>query len=281
MEFIFEAWLIIKPILVFIILFSFLILIHECGHFFAARWAGVKVEEFGLGLGKTVYKKKVGETVYSLNAIPFGGFVQMLGEEDYSSDPKSYEQATLFKRIIITIAGVFMNFVFAFFMLAILFGIGIEPIFISQEDVIKAKEQGIIILSEANEEGKQKILEIKKIKKSPVEALVFAAQEMHRISVAIVKKAASIPGYIIRNHKLPDDLGGPVAIAETTFKIVPKGILDICKLAALLSLSLAVMNLLPIPALDGGRLLFQIIESILCLFGQKINQKIERAVHFG
>jgi regulator of sigma E protease len=80
---------------IFIFIFSFLIIVHEFGHFYAARKSGVKVEEFGLGIGPKIYGKKFGETEYTLNLIPFGGFVRMLGEEESSKDSRSFEQAKL------------------------------------------------------------------------------------------------------------------------------------------------------------------------------------------
>ena len=103
-------------ILVFLIIFSFLIVIHEFGHFYAAKKSGVKVLEFGLGLGKKLYGKQIGETEFTFNLVPFGGFVRMEGEEENSNDPRSFGKAKLWRRMMITLAGVFMNFVFAIFL---------------------------------------------------------------------------------------------------------------------------------------------------------------------
>lgn len=268
----------ILSIIAFIIIFSLLILVHEWGHFFAARRSGIKVEEFGLGLGKKLWGKKVGEVEYTLNAVPFGGFVRMLGEEEESGDPRSFGKAKLWKRMIITLAGIFMNFVLAIGFLTILFTVGTNPILINEADLAQAEEQGIIVFSEPDSEGNRELLEIHQIQKPFPESFTFALTESWRISGAILDKAAEIPVKLVTEQRFPEGIAGPVGIAEMTHKIVPLGILALMKLTALLSLSLAVMNLLPIPALDGGRFLFQIIELVTF---RKPPEKWENAIHMG
>lgn len=268
---------IIPSILVFLLVFSVLIWVHEWGHFFSAKMSGIKVEEFGMGLGKKIWGKKRGETEFTINAIPFGGFVKMLGEEEHSTDPRSFDQAPLLNRMWVTLNGIFMNVLFTILSFSIIFSIGAPPILLSMQEVQVAAEKGIVVLSE--EDGQQKILEIKDIKKPFLEAVPFSVSETWRISKTVLGKLKEIPGEIATQKKIPDSLSGPVGIAEATHKILPQGFIAILKLAALLSLSLAIMNLLPIPALDGGRFFFQIIELILLPFGIKIHQKIENIVH--
>ncbi len=270
--------MIILSIVVFLLVFSILVLVHEFGHFYAARKSGVKVEEFGLGLGKKVFGKKVGETEYTVNAVPFGGFVKMLGEEKDSKDPRSFNNAALWKRMIITLAGIFMNFVMAVVILTILFSVGTKPIIITENEFDQAVEQGIIELSEANEDGQRMIVSITEIQKPFPESFTFSLTESWRISKAIVKKVAEIPVEIIEHQRFPEGLAGPLGIAEATHKILPQGFFAILKLMALLSLSLAVMNLLPIPALDGGRFLFQLIELVSF---RKPPTNWENAIHLG
>ena len=270
---------VLPSIIVFILIFSVLILVHEWGHFITAIKSGVKVEEFGLGFGKKLWKKQVGEVEYSIGAIPFGGYVKMLGEEEHSDDPRSFEQAPLWKRMAITLAGIFMNLVFTITAFIVLFSVGMTPVLISQTDINKADEQGLITWSKPDENGKKEILSVKKIQKGFPEVIPFAFTETWRISKAIVNKVAEIPREIIKNKKLPDGLSGPVGIAEVTHKTIPFGVWAILKLTALLSLSLAVMNLLPIPALDGGRFFFQLVELILKPFKIKLNADIENYVH--
>lgn len=280
----------------FIIMFSFLIIIHECGHFWAARWSGVKVLEFGVGFGKKIYGKKIGETEYTLNLVPFGGFVRMLGEEDRSNDPRSFEQAPLLNRMIITLGGVFMNFVSAIVILTILFTIGTNPILVTENDKQAAYEEGyfgfkntegVYVTAEETswadamtQEGLQGGF-LKEIKKPVGESFLFSFTETWRISGAILQKLSEIPSTLIDTKRLPEGMAGPLGIAEVTKKVSALGVLYLIKLAALLSISLGVMNLLPIPALDGGRLFFQLIELILKPFKIKPSETIENYAHVG
>jgi len=268
--------MIILSILAFLIIFSILILIHEAGHFFAAIKSGVKVEEFALGMGKNLWKKKRNGVEYTINAVPFGGFVRMLGEEKKSKDPRSFNQAKLYRRMFITLSGVIMNFVLAIICLTILFTNGTNPILITEEDVAQAEASGLLILGEENEEGKKEFIELKPIQKPFPRSLVFATTETYRISKAVIKKAAEIPMDIIEHGRLPEGLAGPIGIAEITHKVVPLGIMALIKLMALLSISLGVINLMPIPALDGGRFLFQLVELITW---HKVPEKWENAIH--
>ena len=107
-------------LLIFFLILSILILIHEFGHFIVAKKNGIRVEEFGLGLPPRMIGKKLGETIYSLNWLPFGGFVRLTGEdledaaeEDSLSDPRSFASKTALQRLAVLLAGVFMNFVLA------------------------------------------------------------------------------------------------------------------------------------------------------------------------
>jgi regulator of sigma E protease len=268
--------MIFVSILVFLLVFSALILVHEAGHFFTARWAGVRVLEFGLGFGKKFWKKEKNGVEYSVGVVPFGGYVRMLGEQEESDALDSFEKAKLWKRMAITLAGIFMNFVFAIILLSGLFTIGTTPILISDADVDNAVAQGLIVLGEPDADGNQKILEMLDIQVPFPRSFVFAIQETWRISGAVIEKAAEIPVDIITKGNLPDGLAGPVGIAEATHRIIPAGIAAILKLTALLSISLAVMNLLPLPALDGGRFFFQIIEFII---RRKVPAKFEMWVH--
>ena len=98
-------------ILFAILIFGVLIAIHEFGHFIAAKACGVRVEEFAIGMGPALWKKQGKETLYSLRAIPFGGYCAMTGEDEASSDPRAFTSQPAWKRIIILAAGAFMNFV--------------------------------------------------------------------------------------------------------------------------------------------------------------------------
>jgi regulator of sigma E protease len=135
-------------IIAFIVIFSILILIHELGHFLMAKRAGIKVEEFGLGMPPRIWGKKKGETVYSINWIPFGGFVRMLG--DSATDAKSlknkrsFASKSLRSRTLVIIAGVVMNFVLAWALLVVGFTAGMQPLILPQ-DILTAISEGQIV----------------------------------------------------------------------------------------------------------------------------------------
>ena len=93
-----------------ILLFSVLILLHELGHFAAAKLSGVQVNEFALFMGPAIFKKQVGETVYSLRCIPIGGYCAMEGENEDTDSPRSFQKAAWWKRLAILLAGSVMNF---------------------------------------------------------------------------------------------------------------------------------------------------------------------------
>lgn len=119
----------ILTILIFLLILSILVFVHEAGHFFVAKWSGIKVEEFGFGLPPRAWGKKVGETIYSINWLPFGGFVKLFGEDDAGSGKVTTKQATqdttptdpsraftakpLKNRVAVVVAGVFMNLILA------------------------------------------------------------------------------------------------------------------------------------------------------------------------
>jgi regulator of sigma E protease len=132
----------------FIVIFSVLILVHECGHFFVAKKSGIKVEEFGFGLPPRIWGHRKGETIYSINAIPFGGFVRMLGEDDGDSklekNKRSFSSKPPRIRILVVIAGVTMNFLLAFVLLTVGFIFGMKPLILSGDDVLGYIDSGVI-----------------------------------------------------------------------------------------------------------------------------------------
>lgn len=146
MNFVFTA-------IVFIIVFSVIVLVHEFGHYWMAKRSGIKVEEFGLGLPPRIWGKrfKKNETIYSINWIPFGGFVRMLGED--ATDPsmmrkkKSFVAQPMRNRVLVVIAGVVMNFLLAWFLLSVGFMFGMQP-FLTPDDVLPAIDSGVIKLTQ-------------------------------------------------------------------------------------------------------------------------------------
>lgn len=133
----------------FVVAFSLLVLIHEFGHFVVAKLVGVKVEEFGLGFPPRIWAKKVGETVYSVNVLIFGGFVRLLGLDGHAKkkNPRSFEGKSLGSRAKVMIGGVAMNILVAWILLFIGFVVGIEPL-LGPDDIFPAVESGVISLKE-------------------------------------------------------------------------------------------------------------------------------------
>ena len=114
-------------ILIFIIVLSILVFVHELGHFAVAKWTGMKVDEFALGFPPRIWAKKKGETTYALNAIPFGGYVKIHGEnpdQQDDDDPRSFDQKPVWARIAVVIAGVTMNMLFALVVLTVAYSVG-------------------------------------------------------------------------------------------------------------------------------------------------------------
>jgi regulator of sigma E protease len=132
-----------------VIIFSVLVLVHEYGHFMAARRAGIKVLEFGIGFPPRLFKKKVGETIYSINAIPLGGFVRLLGEEATDekalTNKRSYSAQSPWTRTKVVLAGVCMNFILAILLLTIGFSFGIEPLLVTEDDLFNHLALGNVV----------------------------------------------------------------------------------------------------------------------------------------
>ena len=108
-------------IIIAILIFGILIIIHEFGHFTAAKLCGVKVNEFAVGMGPALVKKQKGETLFTVRCIPFGGFCAMAGEDEESDDPRAFTSQSAWKRIIILCAGSFNNFLLGLIIVMILY----------------------------------------------------------------------------------------------------------------------------------------------------------------
>ena len=196
-----------------IFLLGFLIFIHEGGHFLVAKLCKVKVNEFAIGFGPTIWKKQGEETKYAIRAIPLGGFVSMEGEDEASDAEGSFSKASVPKRIAIVAAGALVNIIFGLIVYFILISIVYKDISLA----VNATGNFILSLGESLK-------------------------------------------MIFTGHVTVDDLTGPVGIsgivAQTT------DLINYLYIMAVISVSLGVTNLLPIPALDGGKIVFLIIEGI-------------------
>mgnify|MGYP004558540041 FL=1 len=208
-----------------IFLLGFLVLIHEGGHFLVAKMCKVKVNEFAIGFGKILLQKQGKDTKYSLRLIPLGGFCSMEGEDEKSDDPGSFSKASVWKRMAIVLAGATVNIVF-----------GILVYFILVSTV------GIQFVDPA--------------KDTIVNRIYYGAQGTGEF----IKAVADSIKTLFSGGLQTDQMVGIVGISEVVVKT--NGIINYLNLLAVISVSLGVTNLLPIPALDGGKILILLIEII-------------------
>ncbi|MFH0891705.1 MAG: site-2 protease family protein [Candidatus Falkowbacteria bacterium] len=222
----------------FWILLGVLIFIHEFGHFLAARLCGVGVETFSLGFGPRLTGIRVGLTDYRISLIPLGGYVKMVGDErERELKPEfarlSFNNKPLWQKSLIAAAGPVFNFLLA---AIIIFGILFT--------------QGVPIKN-GNEFSYQKIGPIK----SALTAVVVTGKIAKQQATNIAKMAAG-------KISVKENLGSPVAIHKMSIEAAQEGLIAFFYLIAKISIGLAIFNLLPIPALDGGHLLFFGIEAV-------------------
>ena len=334
-------------VVLFIIILSILVFIHELGHFLAAKKMGVKVEEFGIGFPPRAIGKKIGETLYSLNWLPIGGFVKVFGEEYHEDEGKidktEKSRAFVYKKpwqkLVILVAGVVMNFLLGWILISFLFTQGVpQPTgIVSVESVTQGspaeqaglqpgdtitqieyngetfpveridqlvtktnelagneleytiirgdREETLAITPRANPpEGEgalgialntEAAFEVKKY--SWYEAPFYGLQHAATITATIVTELGKVIGRLVTFQSPGIDVTGPVGIAQYTGQAVQYGYMAVLELVALLSLNLAVINLLPFPALDGGRVVFVLYEWIS---GRKVNTTFERNLNF-
>lgn len=208
-----------------IFLLGFLVFIHEGGHFLVAKFCKVKVNEFSIGFGKAIWKKQGKETTYSLRIIPLGGFVQMEGETENSEDLRAFSNASILKRIAIVSAGAIVN---------IFFGIIVYFLLVS------------VVGLQFVDPAKDTILN--RIYYSGINTWEFILSIFESIKM------------LFTNGIDIDQMTGPVGISQIV--VQASGIANYIYILALISVSLGITNLLPIPALDGGKIVLLIIEAI-------------------
>ncbi|OGM05667.1 hypothetical protein A2125_00065 [Candidatus Woesebacteria bacterium GWB1_43_5] len=328
----------IISIISFLLVLSVLILIHEAGHFFAARRFGIWVEEFGLGLPPRAFGKKRGSTIYSLNWLPFGGFVRLHGEssEETISNPKvAFLNKSKKVRTLVIAAGVVMNLILGIVAFAVVYSFtGIprdighvrilgsaegspaaaaglkENDIVREVDGIKIVKNDEFIKLIDEQRGKETVLKIErdgKLAEVKVTPRVSPPEGEGALGVGITSSEIYYPpvwqrpflgvyygfgeaifwgkavlsglGSMIRDltgGHIPRDIAGPIGIFNITSEIASLGILPLINFAGILSVNLAVINILPFPALDGGRLVFVVFEAIT---RRRVTPRVEAAIH--
>ena len=325
-------------ILLAIIMFGLLIAVHELGHFATAKWSGVQVNEFAVGMGPVLWKKQKGETLYSLRAFPIGGYCAMEGEDEDSDNPRAFEKAATWKKIIILVAGAFMNFVaglFLCFLLMVPAQQFIIPVIdslvpefpLQGENGLMAGDRIVSIDGEriysyddvslffSRSDGKTMDLIIEREGQKislpdfalyPREYTIDGElQTRYGINFSVEKATLGNKiengwytatgfvrivrislGDLISGDAGVSDLTGPVGIVDTISQVgnnaasTGMALYQILYFAALIAVNLAVMNLLPLPALDGGRIFFILFNGIaMLLIHRKIPAKYEGYVH--
>ncbi|MBQ4600745.1 MAG: site-2 protease family protein [Oscillospiraceae bacterium] len=327
-------------ILFAILLFSLLIFVHELGHFVAAKLSGVQVNEFSIFMGPAIFKKQVGETLYALRCIPFGGYCAMEGEDEESDNPRAFGAAAWWKRLIILVAGAAMNFIAGIVLLAIFFApyetlpvpqivshveeslifdagelqIGDRIMEIDGEKIYIAGDVSMLLqlngadhhdllilrdgqeiffddfymepyLTQTNEDGTV----------SKTYGFSFGYEDaglanrldyIWNTAKDYVRMVRLSLAMLLNGQAGLKDMSGPVGIvqqmsesAEAAGSAV-KAIRTIVNFGALIAINLAVMNLLPIPALDGGRAVCLLITTAVeKVTKKKIDPKYEAYLH--
>ncbi len=319
-------------LLLFILIFSVIVIVHEGGHCVIGKMSGIGVKEFSIGLGPTVVGFRKGETLYSLKLLPFGGITIFEGDEpDEIDSPKSFRKASVGARFATVLAGPFMNFVLAFLLSLIVIGsVGYDlPVLHSVMEGYPAEEAGLqagdrivsinnkkiviyrdITLWTMFNEGKRADVVFERdgelyrasvtpkfstedqrflfgfrgpdkyTKGNPLQVIRYSATEVRYWVEVTIKSLAML----FRGQFTVNDLSGPVGVAEVVGDVYDSSKdsgayyvwLNMLSLVILLTADLGVMNLLPFPALDGGKLVFIIFEAVT---GRKPNEKVEGIIN--
>ena len=313
-----------------LIIFSAIVIFHELGHFLLAKWNGIEVIEFSLGMGPRLLSHVWGDTRYSLKLLPIGGSCQMVGEEEASDSAGAFGNKSVWARIAVVAAGPVFNFILAWVLALIIVGsVGYDNTMVDIIPDSAAAEAGMedgdqiisingsrtwlyrevslysslhqgqtaTVVFERNGEKQTVVLTpkqsdtgaylygfsrtVQREKGGALETVGYSCAEIRYWLKATVESLKMLIGGQVRL----EEMSGPVGIVSTIGDIYKESRVDgwyyvtmnMIMIAIFLSVNLGVMNLLPIPALDGGRLVFLILEAIR---GKAIPQEKESMVHF-
>ena len=301
-----------------LLVFCVLIMVHELGHFFAAKLTGVQVNELSLGMGPLLWKHQGKETLYTLRLLPIGGYCAMEGEDEESDNERAFNRKPTWARALIIVAGAVMNVVLAVAILSAIAGYtgiasnelehvtegmpayqaGIRPgdeiievngekvnFFVEARTQIRQSEETVDLVVkrgdqkvyatipvEISEDGYPVIGVEAKVTKNPLTAIHYGAVA----TVDMGKQMLSFIGQLFTGKSSVNELTGPVGIVSAIGQQAKHGFIYVANLAALISLNLGIMNMLPFPALDGGRLLFIVINGIT---GKAVSEELEGKIH--
>lgn len=328
-------------IIIGVFLFSATIFVHELGHFMFAKWSGVTVHKFALGMGPALFKFQKGETEYSLRLFPIGGYCAMEGEDEESNEEGSFGKKPVWKRMCIVVAGACMNFLLGVVLMCVVLAqssalytttvgrfakgaksdqqlqVGDKILSINGYDVNTVKDinnalgfAGLVADKGADtisvpikvKRGNEKItldgvqFTLEKTSGNNLTNIDFETTTMKKTfltvlgrsfldSFAGIKQVWASLGLLITGKVGINMMSGPVGMTSAMSQVASQSmqqggfgfaVLNLIRIVALITINLGVMNLLPLPALDGGRLLFLLIEGIR---RKPINPKYEGYIH--
>lgn len=315
----------IWPYAVAILLFLILIIIHEFGHFIAAKLLGVRVNEFAVGFGPKLIKWGKGETKYAINLIPFGGYCAMEGEEEASGDERAFCNKKPWRRFLIVAMGATFNIILGLVLIAITLipakrfttttidvfhenAVSVEYGLQEGDQIIKVDGRRIFTTYDLSyafsniDDGAIDITVKRDGKKVELENVKFATEEIDGINYLTVdfyvkgkdKTFTSFIGHtfdtavsncaviyrslidLVTGRYGISAVSGPVGVTVAIGDIAKQNFNALIQIMALITINLGLFNLLPIPALDGGRLVFILFEMI---FRKPVPQKYESIVH--
>lgn len=323
-------------IILALLILSLLVLVHEFGHYIAARIIGVWVEEFGIGLPPRAWGKKIGETIYSINWLPLGGFVRLHGETPdakVSIPKRAFVNQSKLKRTFVALAGIAMNFFFAWVCFTLMFVVSGIPRGVSVTEVedgspasLAGIEGGDIILKLNDKEiigteefllgirenrgeeislsgvrdGEEKSFDLKVrsevqegqgftgivydirpveyerpgIINAPIAYSYYGGRETVKWTKFTVEALVSL-FRDLGSGKVPQGLTGPFGVTLTIAEVIKYGIVAVLSFTGIISVNLALVNVIPFPPLDGSRVMFLGIEALV---GKKRLQEIEPKV---
>ncbi|MDR0406450.1 MAG: RIP metalloprotease RseP [Clostridiales bacterium] len=305
-----------------VVIFLLLILTHELGHFIAAKSVGVRVLEFAVGMGPAIFKRRRGETLYSIRVLPIGGYCQLEGEDEESDDEQAFGNKARWQRFVVLAAGAFMNILtgFVIFLIIMFLSAQVEtPIVNEVIDGSPAQAAGLIAgdritrvngvkiniqqdfdFEMSRYQGGDIAIDYTRDRKEYAAVLTPMPSEDGRFILGFKKTVLDLTfgerlrsayystlyfskvvivslGDLITGRYGFREVSGPVGIVQYIGEAAKTGVMDLLYLTALIAINLGVFNLLPLPALDGGRLLFLLVEAAR---RKKIPPDKEGMVHF-